>query len=64
MLSPSVIRSNPPPEVPIIVLAPAKLEPRAMFTTEISLSAWNAMKLCSSCFFASSCNAFVAGVIG
>ena len=35
-----------------------------MLIAEISLSAWNIIRLFSTWFFASSCIAFVAGVIG
>jgi len=60
----SPIRSKPPPEVPVITLAPANEAPSAIDAAEISFSAWNTMRLFLSWSFASSCIAFVAGVIG
>ena len=60
----SDMRSKPPPDVPVIVFAPAKDAPSAMFAAAISFSAWRTISLSSTWFDASSCIAFVAGVIG
>jgi len=58
------MRSNPPPDVPVKTLAPENDAPIAMLAAAISFSAWNTVRLFSIWFFASSCIAFVAGVIG
>lgn len=46
---PSVMRSKPPPDVPIIVRAPANDAPIALFTTAISPSGWKTAWPCFSC---------------
>ncbi len=60
----SPIRSNPPPEVPVITFAPANDAPIAIDADAISLSAWNTVRLFFIWSFASSCIVFVAGVMG
>jgi len=62
--SDSPIKSNPPPDVPVIVFAPVNEAPNAMLAAAISFSAWNTIRLFSTWFFARACIAFVAGVIG
>ncbi len=41
----SPIKSNPPPDVPVIVFAPANEAPSAMFAAAISFSHWNTIRL-------------------